>query len=69
MKACSIQLARKLLSIIETLLKKNRVPLAWKRANIVPIHRGRDKEEKIYYRPVSLTNIVAKICVKIVKDR
>ena len=39
-----------------------------KRANIVPIHKGRDEEEPLNYRPVSLTSVV-KICERIVKDR
>ena len=69
MKQCSNQLSGKLHSIIESSLKKNRVLLDWKRANIVPIHKGEDKEEPLNYRPVSLTSVVAKICEKIVKDR
>ena len=38
-------------------------------ANIVPMHKGGDIEEPLNYKPVSLTNIVAKICEKRVKDR
>ena len=54
---------------IESSLKESRVPLDWKRANIVPILKGGDKEEPLNYRLASLTSIVAKICEKIVKDR
>ena len=69
MKEYSNQLPEKLQSIIKSSLKESRVPLDWKSANIVPIHKGGDKEEPLSYRPVSLTSVVAKICEKIVKDR
>ena len=69
MKECSNQLAGKLHSIIESSLKESGVPLDWKRANIIPTHKGGDKEKTLNYRPVSLTSIVGKICEKIVKDR
>ena len=41
----------------------------WKRANIVPIHKGGSKEEPLNYRPVSLTSILCKLCEKIIKKR
>ena len=69
MKECNDQLAGKLHSIIENSLKESRVLLDWKRANIVPIHKGRDKEKTLNYIPVSLTSVVAKTYEKIVKDR
>ena len=47
----------------------SRVPLHWKTANIVPIHKRGDKEEPLNYIPVSLTSVLAKICEKILKDR
>ena len=63
---CSNQQAGKLHSIIESSLKESRVPLDWKRANIVPIHKGGDKEEPLNYRSVLLTSVVVNICEKIV---
>ena len=68
MKECSNQLAGMLHSIIESSLDESRILLDWKRAIIVPIHKGVDKEEPLNYRLVSLTSIVAKIYGKIVKD-
>ena len=47
MKECGNQLAGKLHSIIESSLKESRVPLDWKRANIMPIHEGGDKDEPL----------------------
>ena len=58
------QLARKSYSIIESSLKKSSVPLDQNRANIVLIHTGGDRQKTFYYRPVSLTSIVAKIRAK-----
>ena len=52
--------------MIKSSLKESRVPLDWKRANIVPIHKGGDKEEPLNYRPISSTSVVAKIFEKIV---
>ena len=69
MKEYSNQLAGKLQSMIVSSLKDSRVLLDYKIANVVPIHKGGDKEEPLNYRPVSLTSIVTKMCEKIVKDR
>jgi len=69
MKKCSKHLAGKIHSIIVSSLNESKVPLDWKRANIMPIHKGEDKEEPLNYRLVSLTSVVAKICERIVKDR
>ena len=65
MKECSNQLAGKLHNIIfESSFKESRVPLHWKRANIMPIHKGGDKEEPLNYRPISLTSVVGEFCKK-----
>ena len=64
MKECGNQLTGKLHSIIESSLKETRVPLDWKRANIVPIHTGYI-EEPLNYITMSLTSIVAEIYEKI----
>ena len=59
MKECSNQLAGKLHSVTERSLKESRVPLDWKRANIVSIHKGSDKK-KITFQ----TSIIIKCCGK-----
>ena len=69
MKECNEQLADVLHNIIVCSFKEGKVPLEWKRANIVPIHKGGSKEDPMNYRPVSLTSVVAKICERIVKNR
>ena len=69
LKECKQQLAGKLSNLINVSLTQGRVPMDWKRANIVPIFKGGDKEDPLNYRPVSLTSVVAKLCEKIIKGR
>lgn len=54
--------------IIE-MLAEGRVPSDWVDSNIIPLYKGGDKENPLNYRPVSLTNVIAKIYEKMVKDR
>ncbi len=49
--------------------KEGKIPLDWKRANIVPIFKGGNKENPLNYRPVSITSVVAKVAERIVKNR
>ena len=44
------------------------VPLEWKQANVVPIHKKGDKSDISNYRPISLTSLVAKIMERIIQD-
>ena len=65
MKECSEQLAE-IIHIIVCSFKEGKVPLAWKKANIVPIFKGGNKEKPMNCRTVSLTSVVAKICERTV---
>ena len=69
LRKCSHQLADKIHAGILSSLTEGKVPTDWKRADIVPIFKGGNKEEPLNYRPVSLTSVVVKICEKIIKDR
>ena len=40
-----------------------------KRVDIMPIYNNGNKEEPLNYRPVSLTNIVCKICEEVIKKQ
>ncbi len=44
------------------------MPKDWKRANIVPIYKGGNRDNSMNYRPVSLISVVGKMCERIVKD-
>ncbi len=59
LKECKQQLADKLGNLINISLSQGRIPMDWKRANIVPIFKGGNKEDPLNYRPVSLTSVVA----------
>ncbi len=62
-------MAGKLSNLINVSLSQGKIPLDWKRANIVPIYKGGIKEDLLNYRPVLLTSVVAKMCEKVIKDR
>ena len=69
LKNCADQLSAPLYTIIKQSLEEGELPEEWKRANIIPIFKGGDKEEPLNYRPVSLTSVVCKICEKIIRTR
>ena len=55
--------------IINCSIKTGKIPKEWKRADIMSIYKNENKEEPLNYRPVSLTSIVCKICVKVIKKQ
>ena len=46
-----------------------KVPQEWKRAYMMSIYKNGNKDEPLYYRPMSLTSIVCKICEKVIKKQ
>ena len=50
-------------------MKDTKIPLDWKRVNVIPIFKKGDKSEVDNYRPVSLTSIVCKLLESIIKDK
>lgn len=69
LKECKEELAGHIHAIIEKSLAEGRVPKDWKRADIVPIHKGGNIEDPTNYRPVSLTSVVAKLCERVIKEK
>lgn len=69
LKECREELVSGLHHIIDCSLKEGKIPQDWKNANVVPIHKGGNKEEPTNYRPVSLTCTIVKICERIIKDK
>ena len=67
LKECIDELAGKLQVIIQCSLNEGKMPEDWKRADIVPIYKGGNREDPNNYRPVSLTSVVAKICERVIK--
>ena len=69
LKECKEELLDKVYNLIKCSLKEGKIPEDWKKANIVPIYKGGNKEDPTNYRPVSLTSTIAKICEKVIKNR
>ena len=69
LRECENQLAVPLAIIFSKSLAKSEIPLDWKRANVVPIHKKGDKSVAGNYRPVSLTSLVCKVLESIIKDK
>jgi len=47
--------------MFESSFNAKELPLEWKYANIIPLHKNGPRTEVGNYRPVSLTNIVCKL--------
>ena len=53
-------------SLINLALTIKLVPQGWKEANVIPIHKKSNRSLCTNYRPISLLNITAKICEKVI---
>lgn len=60
------EIAPVLQSIFQQSLNESKIPLDWKKANIVPIFKKGDRTKPSNYRPVSLTAVVSKMLEHIV---
>ena len=61
LKICGDSICRPLNIIFKTCLRMVKLPLEWKKANIVPIHKKGNKQAVKNYRPVSFLPIFNKI--------
>ena len=66
LKETASTIAVPLTRLINMSLSMGKVPLLWKQANVIPIFKSGNKSDFGNYRPVSLLNIVSKICEKAV---
>ena len=69
LKECKREISLPLAIIFSKSMKDTKIPLDWKRANVIPIFKKGDKSEVDNYRPVSLTSIVCKLLESIIKDK
>ena len=68
LKKCAQSISIPLSNLFNNIYYSGNVPLEWKQANVVPIHKKGDKSDISNYRPISLTSLVAKIMERIIQD-
>jgi hypothetical protein len=61
LKECSKEISPSLCSLFNKSLATGRVPVEWKQANVIPIHKKDCVEPVTNYRPISLLSIVSKV--------
>jgi hypothetical protein len=68
LRECSHALAQPLVLIFSASIRSASLPLAWRRANVTPIHKKGSRLDPSNYRPISLTSVVCKVMESIVRD-
>ena len=66
LKICDSSVIKPLIIIFNTSLTSGTFPSAWKKANIIPIHKKGDKMDIKNYRPISLLPICGKLFEKVI---
>ena len=69
LKICADNITNPLCHIINESLSQGVFPSMWKFANVIPIFKKNDRQDKLNYRPLSLLTCLSKICEKIVLIR
>ena len=68
LKNCAVSLAHILSIMFKISYNLGYVPLEWKMAHVVPVHKKGSKEDIENYRSISLTCLVMKIFERIIKE-
>ena len=68
LKICDKSITKPLFIILKNCIDQGYFPNAWKMANVIPIHKKKDKNIVSNYRPVSLLPICGKIFEKVIFD-
>ena len=68
LKKCAFSLAYPLSLLFNLSYNLGEMPLEWKLANVVPVHKKGDKSLVENYRPISLTCLIMKVFEKCVRD-
>ena len=69
LRECERELSIPLAIIFSKSLAECKIPVDWKRANVVPIYKKGDRSEVGNYRPVSLTSLSCKVLESIIKGK
>ena len=65
-KEVYLEIRNPMTHLINTSIKESTVPIAWKTAKVIPLHKGGKKEDKNNYRPISLLSALSKILEKFI---
>ena len=68
LKLCGSSLIKPLSLLFNNCLRDGVFPNDWKKSNVIPMHKKRNKEVISNYRPVSLLPICCKIFKKLIFD-
>ena len=68
LKGCADSLAIPLGILFHASYVSGSIPVQWKLANVVPVHKKGTKNNVENYRPISLTSIIMKTYEKIIRD-
>ncbi len=59
-------IAEPLSSLFTKLMNSGYFPSEWKKANVIPVHKKADKQNKENYRPISLLSCLGKVMERII---
>ena len=68
LKECCNQLKSSICNLINRSLIEGTVPNGWTLANVIPIHKGKKREDVQNYRPVSLLSLVSKVAERCIHN-
>ena len=66
LKEADMAIVPSLTRLINMSLQFAKVPISWKKANVIPVHKKDEKNLTNNYRPISLLSVVSKILERIV---
>ena len=65
LKLVGYEILRPVTIIINKMISEQKYPTTWKKANVIPLHKGGDAEVPNNYRPISLLPCVSKLAEKV----
>ena len=68
-KICDTSIGRPPKLIFQSCLNSEKLPIKWKKASVVPVHKKSDKQILKNYRPILLLPIAGKIFERLLYDR